>query len=248
MRTFGRAVSIILLAGCGGAAPVAAPPVDSKPVTPSPQSPITPATPPTYDVDGHGIPRFASANYIELAPISRISRFRSAFGHDYADAFETCRTMKHYFQPRSNVDWSSISIFAPVDGTIESLRAETTFGTQIAIRSSAQPAFRFIIFHVKPLATLDSGKRVAAGERLGSHIGSATMSDLAVGVETPAGYKLISWFDVMTDELFATYQARGVTTRGAAVISRSERDANRLTCTGETYVGGTSLETWVVLD
>ena len=54
-----------------------------------------------YDIDAKGIPQFAGVDYIELAKISRISKFRSGIGHDYSDDFEQCRSMKHYYMPIS---------------------------------------------------------------------------------------------------------------------------------------------------
>jgi hypothetical protein len=58
---------------------------------------------------------------------------------------------------------------------------------------------------------------------------------------------LVSWFETMTDELFASYAARGVATRSSAVIARADRDNNRLTCDGETFVGASTLENWLTL-
>ena len=77
-----------------------------------------------WDVDADGIPMFVEINYIELDKIHSISKFRSAVGHDYSDAFEHCRSMKHYFEPRGDVDWSTIKIFAPVTGTITRVDVE----------------------------------------------------------------------------------------------------------------------------
>src|SRR5512133_2793550 len=73
----------------------------------------------TWDVDNVPLPKFINKNYIEPDKIYCISKFRSAVGHDYSDAVEHCRSMKHYFQPLSNVDWSAIKIFSPVTGTIK---------------------------------------------------------------------------------------------------------------------------------
>lgn len=104
------------------------------------------------DVDSNGIPRFVQTDYIELAKIDRISRFRSGEGHDYSDNFESCRSMKHY-----------------------------------------------------------------------------------------------SYFDVMTDALFATYNARGINLRADAIISKAARDADPLTCEDETFDGPGHLPNWVQL-
>jgi hypothetical protein len=198
-------------------------------------------------VDALGIPRFVADNYLDLGMIEQISRFRSSAGHDYHDDFESCRSMKHYFLPKPSVDWTTLPIRAPVSGTIVLTRVEA-LGTQVLISSSAQPAFLFTIFHVNPTVPVTPGTAVSAGAQLGWHIGSQTMSDIAVGVNTPSGYKLVSWFDVMTDGLFATYAARGVASRSAAVITRAARDADPLTCSGETFTSAGTLTNWLTLN
>lgn len=229
--------------GCGGKSP------GGNPNNPTPGSnPNPPAAPPTYDVDALGVPQFAANDYIDLGAIQRISRFRSAVGHETRDDFEACRSMKHYFQPKGSVDWSAVSIYSPVAGTVDTTRMESA-GLQVVIRSSAQPAFTFTIFHLNPDVTLNVGTAVASGQRLGRHIGSQTMSDIAVGVATPRGWKLVSWFQVMTDSVFQGYAARGVALRESAIITKEERDADPLTCSGETFTssGSGRIPDWIVL-
>lgn len=204
----------------------------------------------TYDVNANGIPEFISTNYIELAKIQQISCFRSGIGHDYSDDFESCRSMKHYFQPSNTVDWSAVQITSPVTGTITSLMGETLTngGTQIHIQPQAWPAFTVIIFHVQTNNMLAVGNTVTAGQSLGTHIGPQTTSDIAVGVNTPEGYQLVSYFDVMTDSLFAAYQARGVNSRTNLIISAAARDADPLTCdTNGIFLTPGSLTNWVDL-
>ena len=200
-----------------------------------------------YDVDLYGIPKFVSASYIELIKIQNISRFRSAVGHDYSDDFESCRSMKHYFQPKGNVEWSSINIFSPVTGTVSSINEEWA-GTQVGIRSELYPAFFFILFHVNLSGPLDIGDQVSAGQFLGTHIGSQTWSDIAVGVNTPSGWKLVSYFDVMTDILFQNLQSRGVSNRNILIISKQQRDSDPLVCQGDTFVTSGNLQNWVTLN
>lgn len=200
-----------------------------------------------YDVDLYGIPRFVNANYIELYKIYRISKFRSGFGHDYSDDFEDCRSMKHYFQPKGSVNWSAVGIYSPVTGTVIDLN-DGWAGTQVRIMSDLYPAFQFILFHVNLSTSLHIDDVVSAGEKLGNHIGSQTMSDIAVGVNTPNGWKLISFFDVMTDQLFQNYQARGVSTRNQVIISKQARDADPLTCQGETFTNSGNLNNWFILN
>lgn len=201
-----------------------------------------------WDIDKNGIPRFVSVHYLDPDSIGRISRFRSGFGHDYSDAFEDCRSMKHYFEPRPQTDWGKIRIFSPVKGRIT--RAEMEWaGMKLEIESSDRPAFRFVIFHISPAAAFQPGDTVSQGRLLGTHIGSQTMSDIAVIVNDPTRQgRMVSWFEVLTDQAFARYQARGVTSRQAFVITRSERDTSPLQCSGETFAGPGAIENWVQLN
>ncbi len=200
-----------------------------------------------YDLDALGVPRIVTADYIELSKVARISRFRSGIGHDYADDVEQCRSMKHYFQPSASVDWASIVIRSPVDGTVGAIIDEQTFGKQVRLVPSSTAAATVIIFHVNPDPGLAVGTVVSAGMRLGTHIGSATMSDVAILLETPRGRRLVSWFDAMTDAVFAGYQSRGVSSRSAAVITASERDGSPLTCNGEAFAGSGTIQNWLDL-
>jgi hypothetical protein len=190
--------------------------------------------------------RFVARDYIDLASIDRISRFRSSVGHDYHDDVETCRSMKHYVPPRATVNWSTVPIVAPITGSIELTRPDFA-GTQIVIRSAAQPAFLFVIFHVTPSIGVADGTPVTAGQPIGTHVGSVTMSDIAVFVQTPSGRRLVSWFETMSDELFAAYAARGVASREAAIISRAERDGDPLRCDGEAFTASGALASWMPL-
>jgi len=201
----------------------------------------------TYDVDANGIPRFVETDYIDLGSIYRISRFRSAEGHDYSDEFESCRSMKHYYNPQTGTDWAQIPIYSPVSGRVVRVFEEWA-GTQVQITSDDYPAFRFVIFHIDLGASLEEGDQVAAGQQLGTHIGSQTMSDIAVAVNTPDGRKRISYFEVMSDGLFQQYQDRGVAARSDLIISKDERDADPLTCDGESFTSDGSIEGWVYLN
>jgi hypothetical protein len=138
-------------------------------------------------------------------------------------------------------------ITSPVKGTVFRLTEEWA-GTQVQIRSDAYPAFYFIVFHISLSNPLSLGDRVEAGQQLGLHIGSQTMSDIAVGVSTPQGWKLVSWFDVMTEEVFQQYQSRGVNARADAIITKAQRDADPLTCTGDAFATTGTIGNWVVLN
>jgi hypothetical protein len=193
-----------------------------------------------------GIPKFVEYDYIELAKISQISKFRSGVGHDYSDDFESCRSMKHYFHPKDDCDWGTIKIFSPMEGTV-SKKFEEWAGTQIWIRSKDWPSFTFRIFHVALLVPLEPGDDVSAGQQIGTHIGQQTWSDIAVSMNTSQGERLVSYFDVMTDSLFTNYQSRGMITRQDAIIPRADRDSDPLTCNGETFEDAGTIENWVYL-
>jgi hypothetical protein len=64
----------------------------------------------------------------------------------------------------------------------------------------------------------------------------------------PTGFRLVSFFDTLTDAGFAALGPRGVAARADLRLSQAERDAAPLSCVGEAFVGGDSLEAWRVLD
>lgn len=236
-RTIATAVVLLLgagLLGCAGSDP------------PPPPPPPGGGGDPVYDVDLLGVPRFVEQDTIELGKIERISKFRSGVGHDYADDFETCRSMKHYFVPLASEDWSQVVITCPVTGTVVRVEQEWA-GAKLDVQDAAWPAFTFTIFHVTLATPLAAGDPVAAGQVLGTHVGSQTYSDVAVAVNTPSGRRLVSWFEVVTDALFSAYQARGMAARDDAIIPKAARDADPLACNPDgTFVDPGTLENWFV--
>jgi hypothetical protein len=201
----------------------------------------------TYDPDSLGVPRFIAHDYIDRSMIARVSRFRSGIGHDYSDGVEQCRSMKHYFQPRGTVDWGSVPILSPVAGQVTALVPETTFGSQIQIVPAALPAATVVIFHLNPAPGLAVGQPIGAGDTLGTHIGSQTMSDIAIRLTTLSGYRLVSYFAALPDSVFAGYAALGIATRDSLSITRADRDANPLACVGEAFTDQGTLPNWVDL-
>ena len=193
------------------------------------------------------VPKFVKINYIELEKIERISKFRSSAGHDYSDDFESCSSMKHYYSPYDTLVWNEVKICSPVAGKVSRIFDEWA-GTQVQIKSDDRSAFTFIIFHIDLEKELNVGDKITEGQLLGTHIGVQTTSDIAVGINTTRGYKLVSYFDVMTDSLFATYQARGLNSRSDVIISKEDREADPLSCDGETFTSQGTLENWVHLN
>ena len=184
-----------------------------------------------YDLDALGVPKFVKTNYIDLNKITQISKFRSSAGHDYHDDKESCRSMKHYFIAPD----STTTIKSPVAGVVS--RMDDDFvGKQIHITSDAQQAFDFIIFHVMLAKPLAVGDRIEEGQILGLHAGTMTFSDIAVAVNTPTAYRLVSYFDTLTDEAFAAFQARGITSRDQMITSKAARDAAPYQCAGQEFI------------
>ena len=206
---------------------------------------------PTYDVTANGLPVIIEKDYIDLGVIDRVSLFRSSSGHDFSDDFEVCRSMKHYFHPVSTVDWSSIPVYSPIDGTILGWSHEGDSGTAITIGSRAFPGVSVTIFHMSPSSPPSLGDEVNAGDALGTHFGSGTNSDIAVGIVVPNlentgghAYRLSSYFDVMADSIFQNYEALGASSRTDFIITATERDADPLTCDGEAFSSSGSLANW----
>jgi hypothetical protein len=202
----------------------------------------------TYDLATLGPPRIVTASYIDLPKIERISRFRSTVGHSYTDGSETCRSMKHYFQPKSTLDWTTVDVYSPVDGTIFGIAPDGAAGKQMLIRPRLAPVVNVTIFHVNFDASIVTQGWVNAGDHLGRHAAQTTYSDIAVSIGPKEGGRLISYFDAMTDAVFQAYQARGVASRSSFIITKAERDADPVPCVGESQftVFGT-LPQWVVL-
>jgi hypothetical protein len=216
-----------------------------------------------YDMVTKGIPQFVEKNFTQLNKIEKISKFRSGFGHSYTDGNETCRSMKHYFDPFQRFrDNNIVEIYSPVNGIITSVVNDghgASIGLknkEIQIKSADQPAFIFIFFHCDIISeAIASGKSVQAGELLGyarlyyeDLQQYATSFDITVSVNTPAGMRLISYFDVLNDQVFNEYFSRGANSRSDFVITREARDGSPLQCNGETFLDSGVLENWVTLN
>jgi hypothetical protein len=202
----------------------------------------------TWDIDNKPLPKFINFFPIEMDKIGRISKFRSSVGHDYADFTEHCRSMKHYFEPKSTVDWQQVKLYSPVDGKITRVENEWA-GVKIEIECKDYPAFRISIFHINPDKTFSIGETLNKGQFIGYHVGSSTYSDVSCIVNDPTKQgRMVSFFNLITDDLFNIFKSRGVNTRDDLIISKAERDAHPLTCNGDQFAPGDSLPAWVVLN
>ena len=204
---------------------------------------------------------FVSTDFTDLSLIEEISLFRSSAGHDYSDGCETCRSMKHYFSPfladRAN---GVVPVRSPVAGTITSVTDEhhgaspPGLNKQVRIRSSLHPEVSFVLFHTDLEPGIAAGSAVLPGDLVGHArlyyddlMETAHDFDIAVRVHTLYGDRYVSWFDVVTDALFAEYVARGAVARSDFVLSKAARDADPLTCAGETFTSAGALPAWFVL-
>lgn len=176
------------------------------------------------------LPRFIEHDIVSLNQIEKISKFRSREGHDYSDGFENNRSMKHYYQPYASVisNQQSVSVYSPVDGTVMMVQSESSFGAQVRIIPRNYPYITIVLFHI--YTTLTPGASVSSGQLIGRASveprGSyQSVSNFDVAVWTSSG-RLVSWFDIMSDSIFSSYQARGATSRGQFMISKEVADTS----------------------
>ena len=190
------------------------------------------------------LPKIAR-NPVNLTDMNRISRFRSSAGHNYSDPSETCRSMKHYFEPRNNTNQTT-EIYAPFRAVVVAVYnddgpvGDNEINNQhITLQPVDYPAVQLAIFHTELAGPLTIGSIVEAGALLGwadlNRNGQISSDfDFAVHINTEAGFRAISIFDIMTDDTFNEYSVwSGLNSRDDFKISKSDRDANPLQCGNE---------------
>lgn len=197
-------------------------------------------------VDTSNPSQFVTASFVDLSKIFSISKFRSLQGHDFSKGGETCRSMKHYFTPQRTQKGmelvgknngippkpdgtNDIDIFSPFDGKITRIEAEHfPVGEQIYLVPDAASNYTVRIFHVFKSDGIKVGSKLSAGQKIGV---ISSYSDTDISVENKDKY--LSVFEVMTDSVFAEYQARDAKTRDDFIISREHRDAHPVACNQE---------------
>ena len=117
------------------------------------------------------------------------------------------------------------------------------FGTQMLIESDADPAWGVTLFHVT--TSLEVGDHVTSGQVLGTHASNSPFSDVAVFVATPTGQRLVSYFEALTPDAFDEFAPYGITQLSQMIISKEDRDADSLSCTGELFDTTGTLTNWV---
>jgi hypothetical protein len=158
--------------------------------------------------------------------------------------------MKHYFRPQETQESRAyqsahnglpqppngiddIPIYSPIDGVITRVESEQyPVGRQIRIEANNQSGYAIRLFHIWPREGLDPGNNqpvqipVKAGEKIGV-IAAAQGTDIAV----QQGWgKLVSYFELLPDALFAAYQTRGVQSRADLILTKEYRDAHAVAC------------------
>lgn len=194
--------------------------------------------------EGEGVyelPQFITRDFINIDKISCVSLFRSSVGHDYswASPEEECRSMKHYFRPREDVDGTTLIIFTPTSGIVVRMREEW-IGTQVEIVPDAAPDFTIHIFHIFLDPSIVEGVHVRAGQPLGMHTGVTSAAD--IGVRGPAD--AYSYFQVMTPQLFQKYIDKGVQSVDDFMLTKEERDNDPLECDGDQFLTRGTLPQW----
>ena len=236
-----------------------APPATSAPAPAT--GPIDPGPP----VDPANPPRIAVNNFVDLAPYISITKLRSAYGHNYTfgddehdPTGQSCRSMKHYFDAYTlDQRWSgnfgsydtkgTVKFYAPADGTLMDLVPSSSSAGpeyQFTIQSSEYPRLAFKFHHVDLLENLQNGGTVVAGQHLGYIARFNGQAEIVSYVVLgPGTSEYISLFDVMSDEVFAEYQARGISSRSQMSITKEARDANPIPCDQSDGQGGKFIAT-----
>lgn len=204
------------------------------------------------DGDVDKLSKFIQADWIDISRIGSISKFRSSSGHDFSGNGESCRSMKHYFNAlRTSEDETlinnnhgfpppfslegAIPVYSPVDGKIVAVESDNeNIGQQIYIQPQNYKSFTVRLFHVFLLDGYKKNKSVKAGEQIGN-VGRIQNSDIAVSVGGLGSHNFISYFEVMSDSVFAKYQALGIKNREELIITKEYRDAHPLQCNGEQF-------------
>ena len=213
-------------------------------------------TGPTVDLSN--LPKFVTNNFIDLDPFNSITKFRGAYGHDYSATDEeydptgkSCRSMKHYFEAYTlDQRWAgqfgsydtkgNVNYYAPTGGKIIDV-VHGTFGRdngsegeewQFTIESSEYPSVNIKFHHVNLEKHLQGGGNVQAGEFLGTIARDNGQGEIAAYVLLGKGtLKYVSFFELITDDIFALYESRGLKNRSDVIISREDRESNPIPCT-----------------
>jgi hypothetical protein len=141
--------------------------------------------------------------------------------------------------------------YAPTSGTISTVTPDGPLstgeprGNQVSIVPDGYPAFAITLFHCDTLPNIAPGLHVNAGDQVGfADLREAINIDVAASaywnatpmfsspgvlpspgqVLKPPGWRLLSFFDLMTDQAFAAFAPYGFTDRSAAIVPLAYRN------------------------
>lgn len=168
---------------------------------------------------------YLTSLHVELEKIKKISRYRSAAGHNFVDySGESCVNLKHYFHTYKEgminggtVLPTSLTYYAPADGTIVNITqaraSEDPTDYEVDIRLIANENIIVRIFHITPKNGISVGDTVSSGEEIATaptaHLDSG---DFAVYVLTNEGYRHLSMFEIMSPSVLQAYIDKGIST------------------------------------
>ncbi len=197
------------------------------------------------DVDNIIGQQYLTAHHVEFAKIKKVSRYRSAAGHNFVDySGESCVNLKHYFHTYREGEVGdgsqlpgSLDYFSPAAGTVVTIGkprpSEDPTDYELDIQLDANENVIIRIFHVNLLNSIEVGTHLSAGQAIGeAPTTSLDAGDFAVYVLTDKGYRHISMFEIMSESLIDEYRARGVgqNWRQSLYYAAEDDYPNAITC------------------
>jgi len=196
------------------------------------------------------LPKFVVHDVTDLDMIMAITKYRSSVGHDFPDSYEMEKSLKHYYYvlPQYYGTLDKVPIYSPVKGIIERLEVETTFNTgyQVWIRVEKYKNFFIRLMHINILPNITIGCKVTPGQLIGyawlSYPVPYVHFDVAVElILSNCKNRYISIFEVMSDEVFELYKAKGIVSRKIMIKSTQEAERSPF------YFNSPDPDDWVYL-
>lgn len=214
------------------------------------------------------------ANFTELNKIEKISKYRSCAGHTTVpkDEREMKRSMKHYFSVKPEyLGDDTVAIYSPYDGYVAVVREDQAEGLEGEIWVVPKDIFAilppvgrwsFSVQHIYVREGLRRGSEVRAGELIG-YAAAATKNRSTFDVVYAKGSvipkRIDNWvgpfsdldsvFNHMSEDVFAQYQKKAITSKEDLVLSKEERDQNPCTYKddGPYFLNHEDSKNWTVL-
>lgn len=124
----------------------------------------------------------------------------------------------------------STPFYSPVDGWVTGTGESSGVGNMIEIMPDNAPQWRIKMYHVWIDPSIHLFSHLKAGQVIGKSYMDIGWGDIAIHYRFVGGERLVSYFQVLPDNLFEKYKARGVKSRDDLIISKEFRDAHPLEC------------------